>query len=321
MIRIIKNLTISLLSGAIIASNAYAYTEDNTEVKAFIDDLASEGLDRDFVSNTLKHAEKRDDILKLMNRTAEGTMTWERYRKIFIEEQRIERAVKFGREYKAVLDDIEAEFGVNREVILAIMAVETRMGRVMGKHRVIDALSTLSFDFPKRSKFFKKQLKAYFEIVDRESLDPFKQKGSYAGAMGYAQFMPTSYLAYAVDQDKDGKVDIWNNPKDALGSIANYFKKHHWKMDEPIIAEFKYLGLKAPELSKGLKPEKTITEWGEEQLLIQTKFKEGDKATFFKLDDEYFVGLENFYVITRYNHSKLYAMAVTELSQLIKERI
>lgn len=279
-------------------------------------------FDRDWVEGILAAAEKKQSIIEAMERPAESVMTWGRYRKIFIQDSRINQGVAFWKEHADTLARAEKEFGVPAEMIVGIIGVETRYGRNKGSYRVVDALATLGFDFPRRSKFFLGQLEQYLLMVREQDFDPLSFKGSYAGAMGYGQFIPSSYRAYAVDFDDDGQADIVNNPVDAIGSVANYFARHGWRNGEPVVAgavlaENVDDGL----FNAGLKPVKTIAELQQGGIAGDRKLPADAKATAMKLDgaegDEYWIGLHNFYVITRYNHSAMYAMAAHQLSQMV----
>ena len=207
-----------------------------------------------------------------------------------------------------------------KALITSIIGVETFYGRNKGSYRVIDSLATLAFDYPPRSKFFSGELEAYLLFVKEQGFDATQVKGSYAGAMGYGQFISSSYRHYAVDFDGDGIVDIVNNPIDAIGSVANYFKMHGWKTGMPVTATAVLDSNTNRQIaSKKLKPKLTVAQLEAEGFRSSVKLEQSQKATAMILSgeagDEAWIGLKNFYVITRYNHSKLYAMAVYQLSQ------
>jgi len=278
------------------------------------------------VRSVLAKAERKQSILDAISRPAEKRLDWGEYRAIFIEPKRIAQGVEFWKEHRTTLERAQQTYGVPPEIILAIMGVETRFGRITGNYRVLDALATLGFDFPRRAEFFRGQLADYFRLVRAEGVDPESLKGSYAGAMGYGQFIPSSFLAYAVDFDGDGHKDIWDNPTDAIGSIANYFAKHNWREGEPVIASPVFDDANVEDLvNQDLKPELTLLEWSEKGVTPREALNGEMKATLMRLSsgekNEYVLGLHNFYVITRYNHSRLYAGAVYELSQLYAEQI
>ena len=267
-------------------------------------------------------AEKQQKIIDSMNSPAEFTWTWDRYRKLFIEPKRIKNGKLFIKKNLETLERAEAQFGVPKEVITAILGVETRYGKIMGSYRVLDALSTLSFDYPRRSNFFSQELINLLLLARENNLDIFKLKGSYAGAMGYGQFIPSSYRAYAVDFDNDGSVDLLNSVEDAIGSIGNYLFQHGWESDYPIIWEvnnsFKGFNLdlvnnvrkKVNFDSKTMSP-KNYIDFNFEGLNTDVLLLsyETNKST------NYFVGTRNFIAITKYNVSHFYAKAVYDLAQ------
>ena len=267
-------------------------------------------------------AEKQQKIIDSMNSPAEFTWTWDRYRKLFIEPKRIKNGKLFIKKNLETLERAEAQFGVPKEVITAILGVETRYGKIMGSYRVLDALSTLSFDYPRRSNFFSQELINLLLLARENDLDIFKLKGSYAGAMGYGQFIPSSYRAYAVDFDNDGSVDLLNSVEDAIGSIANYLYQHGWKSNYPIIWEVdnSFEGFNSDSVnnvrkkvnfdSKTMSPINAIDfnfEGLNSDVLLLSY--ETDKST------NYFVGTRNFIAITKYNVSHFYAKAVYDLAQ------
>ena len=274
----------------------------------------------------LSRAKYQQSIIDAISRPAERRLNWGEYRAIFIEQRRINQAFQFWKEHKETLLRAEEVYGVPPEIVLAIMGVETRFGRITGNYRVLDALSTLGFDYPKRADFFLGQLGDYLRLARQEGVEPGVLKGSYAGAMGYGQFIPSSFLAYAVDFDGDKQRDIWGNPVDAIGSVANYFARHGWRPGEPIISEVLLNGSVDSEwFNKSLKPELTLGEWRQRGVIAQSELADNQLATLMRMStdqgDQYLLGLHNFYVITRYNHSRLYANAVRELSEAIRSEI
>lgn len=297
---------------------------ERAAAKAMMKRLAAQGLDIDDVRSTLAQAKRQDSILEAMSRPAEKRLTWGQYRKIFIQPKRIQRGVAFWQENREALEQASRQFQVPPEIIVAIIGVETHYGRITGNYRVLDALATLGFDYPKRSPFFLKELEQYFLLTNEEGIDPTSLKGSYAGAMGYGQFMPSSFRAYAVDFDRDGHRNIWTDRTDAIGSVANYFTSHGWIPGGEVISNV--VLEKTPDeqwVNAGLKPKVTLAEWARRGVNTHDGLNPQQKATLMKLTaedgDHYWLGLHNFYVITRYNHSPLYAMAVYELSQDIKK--
>jgi membrane-bound lytic murein transglycosylase B len=264
-----------------------------------------------------------------MNRPAEKVKPWYEYKKIFLTKSRTTKGLTFWNENKEALDYARKVYDVPQEIIVAIIGVETFYGRITGKHRVIDALSTLAFDYPKRSKFFRSELKHYLILCKEQGIDPLSLKGSYAGAMGYGQFMPSSYQNYAVNFDGEGKKDIWNNTSDAIGSVANYFKQHGWLLDQPVIVP---AILSKALLAEGdipfnrrkLKPKITLKAFSKKGISSKLSQQNPEmKAAIIMLEEKsgpsYYLGFNNFYVISRYNHSHMYSMAVNLLSQDLRK--
>lgn len=313
------------LAGAVLGSvplQAADYTGAN--VDEFIAEMTRDyGFASEQLRDLFKQAERKQAILDAISRPAERVKPWE-YRPIFLTDSRVAQGVDFWRENEAALSRAEAEYGVPAEIIVAIIGVETFYGRNTGSHRVIDALSTLGFDYPPRQPFFRQQLKEFLLLTREEQVDPLTLKGSYAGAMGLPQFMPSSFRAYAVDFDGDGHIDIWNNPTDAIGSAASYFKQHGWAAGEPVVARAKVSGERFEEgLTVGLESQKNAGEMRALGWQFDKSVADQTAVTAFRLEgaegDEYWLGLPNFYVITRYNRSVMYAMAVHQLSQLLAD--
>ncbi|MNQ00924.1 Membrane-bound lytic murein transglycosylase B precursor [compost metagenome] len=294
---------------------------DSPQVSEFIVEMnrdygfAAEQLGRLFAA-----VERKQSIIDAISRPAEKVKPWKDYRPIFITDSRIARGVDFWREHAATLARAEAEYGVPAQVIVAIIGVETFYGGNTGSFRVMDALSTLAFDYPPRAPFFRKELREFLMLSREEQVDPLTLKGSYAGAMGLPQFMPSSFRAYAVDFDGDGHINIWTNPVDAIGSVASYFKRHGWLPGEPVVSVATVEGEQVEQgLSAGLDPQLNVDQlrrlgWTSNDAL------DGEMpVTAFRLEgaqgDEYWLGLPNFFVITRYNRSVMYAMAVNQLAE------
>jgi len=295
------------------------------DAKVFADRMVSgHGFDRAEVESLLKAATKQQSIIDAISRPAEKVKPWKDYRKIFNQEKRIDQGVQFWLENRETLKRASQEYNVAPEVIVAIIGVETFYGRIKGNYRVIDALATLSFDYPKRSAFFTKQLEHFLLLSREQKQAPLSLKGSYAGAMGYGQFIPSSYRSFAVDFDHDGFADIWNNTTDAIGSVANYFARHGWELDAQVISRARVTSDYDDSVLNKLKLEKTIDELSVMGFTSTEPLPGELKAIPVRLEGsrgaEFWLGLNNFYVITRYNHSRLYAMAVHNLSQKILER-
>ncbi len=279
--------------------------------------------DQGFAAPQLKalfaQVERKQPILDAISRPAERVKPWKEYRPIFLTEARINRGVEFWKQHAEALARAEREYGVPAQVIVAIIGVETFFGRNTGNWRVIDALATLGFDYPPRADFFRKELREFLLLTREQRVDPLGVTGSYAGAMGMPQFMPSSFRAYAVDFDHDGHIDIWNDPEDAIGSVASYFQRHGWVAGDPVATRARVAGTRfADGLTQGLEPVKSV---GDLRQLGWTPLDAVDDryaVTAFRLEgeqgDEFWMGLPNFYVITRYNRSVMYALAVHQLS-------
>ena len=314
-----------LASSSLASFNCLAEIKQTEELGAFITRMNSNHqFDKDELSNLFQSVEIKDSILKAISSPAEG-ISWFKYRKIFLTDKRINGGVKFWQDNEQALTAVQEQYGVPAEIIVAIIGVETSYGGNTGSYRVIDALSTLGFAYPKRSKFFTSELESFLLLCRDEKMDPLQPVGSYAGAMGMPQFMPSSYRAYAADYDGDGRHDIWDNNGDVIASVANYFVKHRWQPGQPIAYPVTVTGeaFKSA-LTKGLKPDITIEKLKSLNVEPEESLEPTEKVKLlsFKQEkgDEYWIGLKNFYVITRYNHSPLYAMAVYQLSQEILDK-
>jgi membrane-bound lytic murein transglycosylase B len=293
--------------------------------KQFIDMMADKHqFERTVIESTLAKANKNEAILKSIAKPWEAK-PWHQYYPIFLTEKRLEKGLKFWQTHQKTLDRAEQETGVPAEIIVAIIGVETFYGTYKGKYSVLDALVTLGFHYPPRATFFRSELAQLFLLAKEENFDITKLKGSYAGAMGWGQFISSSYRHYAVDFDGDGVRDLLNNPVDAIGSVANYFKKHHWKAGSDIAFKAVVSGTQySALLSKSLKYSNQWSQLQDAGVSITEQNLANDmsvKLFEFEQPDnkEYWVGLPNFYVITRYNHSPLYAMAVFQFSQQLKQ--
>jgi membrane-bound lytic murein transglycosylase B len=298
-------------------------------LERFIDKMVDQhGYSRDYLNGLFSQAQRKDWTLDYMTKDhkAAGKPSpggWSRYRSKFLTEQHISSGAAFWAAHESALRRAAEEYGVSPAHIMGIMGVETLYGRNLGTHRIIDALTTLAFDYPRRSEYFTEELENFLVMAQQEGFDPSKPKGSFAGAMGLGQFMPSSYLKYAVDFDGDGRRNLWD-PEDAIGSIANYFAGHGWQRGEPVVTRAHADGPAAKELESGFNTKYSLGE-----LSGYGIYPDGVSpgATQFRLlrlstnnGDEYWLGYENFYVITRYNHSTHYAMAVHQLAEAIKRR-
>jgi len=319
-------ISLSIGLPAVAAAEVETYA-NHVAIGPYIDELVSEHqLSREDLVRWFSAAEKKQSILDAIARPAEKSKPWKDYRKIFVTESRTAKGLDFWRENEDALNKAEATYGVPPEVVVAIIGVETRYGSNTGRYRVIDALSTLAFDYPKRSKFFKKELTHFLLLAREQGQNPMDLKGSYAGAMGYGQFMPSSYREYAVDFDGDNLADIWLNPTDAIGSVANYFKRHGWKTGEPVVTRARVSADYDPAIMKApLKPAITLATLDAKGIrAVEKNYATDQLAAPFRLEGErgaeFWLGLQNFYVITRYNHSRMYALSVHQLSQALKQQ-
>lgn len=300
---------------------AHAIDTDRKDVSAFIDEMVNEhGFDRAELVDVLEGAIVKQPILDAISKPAEKKLTWAEYRKIFITPERINAGASFWREHSSLLQRISEESGVSIEMIVGIIGVETYFGRITGKHRVLDALTTLAFDYPPRSSFFRRELQQYLLLVREEGLDAADATGSYAGAMGRPQFMPSSFRAYAVDSTGDGKRDIWNNWADVAGSIANYFLRHNWNPGEEVVSRATLSGQwkgDAPKPTNTLNAADTVGSLSKKGVVFATELGSERKAQLLTYEGadgiEHWVGFDNFFVITRYNRSVMYALAVQQL--------
>ncbi len=309
----------------LISLPAFALIEENQAFNDFIGTMVSE---HQFDETELRHlfqaVEIKDKILQAISAPAEA-LPWYKYRKIFLTDSRIKDGLRFWRENEPVLTTVEKEYGVPPEIITAIIGVETRYGAHTGSYRVIDALATLAFAYPKRSQFFSSELVQFLILCRDEQLDPLEPLGSYAGAMGVPQFMPSSYIRYAADFDLDSKRDIWHNNADVIASVANYFAQHRWQKGAAIAFPVTASGdAYRQALTKGLQPDTSVAQLKHWQVSVPEQLNQAEKVKLLAFeqenDEELWLGLHNFYVITRYNHSPLYAMAVYQLSQAIAEQ-
>ncbi|WP_027330311.1 lytic murein transglycosylase B [Marinimicrobium agarilyticum] len=320
-------LVAALITALGFGAPASADYRQHPEAERFVTEMTEHhGFDEAQMRAWMAEAERQDGILEAIARPAERTRTWAEYRPIFLQPLRVTRGVEFWQSHRDAFERAEATYGVPPEVILAIIGVETNYGRTMGSHRVIDALTTLAFDYPPRAPFFRRELEQYFILMREQKQNPLAFKGSYAGAMGFGQFMPSSYRHYAVDFDGDGLVDIWHNPTDAIGSVANYFAEHGWQRDGLVAVRARA----GASLNRGAKedwnriepPEQTVKDWQARGLVPIFPLPGETPANALALEgdfgEEFWLAFQNFYVITRYNRSHLYALAVQQLSQAIK---
>jgi membrane-bound lytic murein transglycosylase B len=318
-----------LLVAAIVLCSlpARALDTKRSDVKDFINHMAQT---YDFKKRPLRKllaaAQLQPAILEAMDKPAEKAKLWFEYRPIFLTERRIREGTDFWLAHRSALEAGSTRSGVPPEYIAAILGVETYYGRLTGNYRVLDALSTLAFDYPARSKFFRDELEQYLLLTRDAHFDPRALKGSYAGAMGAPQFMPSNYRRYAVDADADGRVDLWSNWDDVCASVGNYLKEHGWNAGEPVLSEATVTEQKPEDLDgRKLALSETVGSLKDKGVQFDSTQPPDAPAMLIAADEadgvHWRVGFNNFFSITRYNHSALYAMAVVELAGAVKQRV
>ena len=305
-----------------------AYGE-RPEVKAFIQDMVQRhGFVEAELAYLFSRVQRADQVIEAIERPAEKIRSWNFYRATFLDERRVADGAAFWRNHRALLARAERIYGVPAEIIVAIIGVETFYGRHTGSWRVVDALSTLAFDYPARAGFFRAELESYLLFAREGNIDVFATRGSYAGAMGLPQFMPSSARRYAVDFDRDGKVDLRRSPADAIGSVANYLKQHGWRKSNPILLPARVSGDAWRALGGGFEPKVPLAKWREAgvELIPPAAELESLPAVLVELGggdvpSDFRLGFRNFYVITRYNRNAMYAASVNDLAQALRARM
>ena len=295
-------------------------------IAAFVDYTASMyGVDPAVIRAELAQAQFKQNIIDAISRPAEKVRSWAQYRPIFLNDARIQGGRAFYAENRTALDKVAAQTGVPAEYIVAIIGVETSYGRITGKYRVLDALYTLAFGYPKRAPFFAGELAQLFALGKDEGIDVATLTGSYAGAMGWGQFMPSSYRNWGKDGDGDGRRDLVGDSDDVFASIANYFVVHGWQRGAPVAARASRADAAAdfvPDTLDPVYPLPALAQRGYAPQPGEPAVAAGEGATLLTLDGdagkEYWLGYRNFYVITRYNHSPMYALSVHQLAQAIR---
>lgn len=322
---LLVGLTLVTISSVTIADTSDKNDQVISEFAAYM--AEKHQFEADFIIRTLQQVKINQDVLNAIARPWEAK-PWHQYYPIFLTEKRLAAGVRFWQQHQQTLLRAEQETGVPAEIIVAIIGVETFYGTYQGNYSVLESLYTLGFHYPPRSKFFKSELEEYFLLTREEGFPLADLKGSYAGAMGWGQFISSSYRHYAIDFDGDGVRDLLNNPVDAIGSVANYFKRHNWKPSQPVAFKAEVDANKKEIQALLSKDLKYKDDWESLKragvaLNDSVKLDDNDRVKLLKFDlendAEYWVGLPNFYVITRYNHSPLYAMAVYQFSQQLKQ--
>lgn len=318
-----KVALLTALSAFATTASADNYLQ-RTEVREYLQTVSRDtGIDRNRLAGLFARLTPQQSILDAISRPAERTLTWRQYRPIFVTEKRTVQGREFIREHQALLQRAESEYGVPVNIIAAIIGVETFYGRITGKHGVLESLATLAFDYPPRSAFFKRELTEFLVLSEAEGWNAGERLGSYAGAMGVPQFISSSYREYAVDFDGDGKRDLFNNLADVIGSVANYLAVHGWVEGAPIAEPWSVEKSAVKDLLRdSLQPSvarEVVAARGFDSKGLSVGAADGRLLSVMNLSgeagDESWVGYKNFYVITRYNHSRLYAMAVMQLAQ------
>jgi membrane-bound lytic murein transglycosylase B len=319
----ISRFTAGIVFLLLSVSPSYAIDLDQPNVEAFIQAMVSEhSYDRETLRDILGQAEIKQSIIDKISKPAEKKLTWAEYRPIFMTNERVRAGADFWRDNQETLTRISDDTGVPIEIIVGIIGVESYFGRITGGHRVLDALATLAFAYPPRSKFFRGELEQFLLLVREEQMPATAAVGSYAGAMGRPQFMPSSYRAYAVDSTGDGRRDIWSNWGDVAGSIANYFLAHGWKSGEEITAQAT-LGSRwnEPLPDNALQLQETVSSLSMKGVMFSTDLPGDSAGQLLTLKgsegNEHWIGFHNFFVIMRYNRSIMYALAVHQLGQEI----
>jgi membrane-bound lytic murein transglycosylase B len=319
---------LAMIAAATCASGASAVEVDAAAVdrarQAFVERMAAEhGFEVDSLAALLDQAKIEESVLQAMSRPAERVLAWHEYRALFLTDARIGRGVEFWRTHEQEVDRVAARYQVAPEMLVAILGIESLFGERTGRYRVLDSLATLAFAYPPRARFFTSELEAFLLLAREEAVDPLQALGSYAGAMGAGQFIPSSYRAYAVDGDGDGRRDLWGSWEDVLGSVANYFSEHGWKEGEPVVERATLSeAWSGHQPANGLDLTETVASLSTLGYVFPSTQPDTAPATILSLEgkdaQEYWVGFHNFRVITRYNRSVMYALAAHQLGEAIR---
>jgi len=304
---------------------AQGFDPEREDVRAFVAKMADEHkFDRTELAAVLADAARQQRIVDAIQRPAERTMAWWEYRKQFITDERINAGVQLLVDNHDTLQRIAGESGVPAEYLVAITGVETFFGRITGRYRVLDALATLGFDYPPRGAFFRRELEQFLLMTREEGLDPRLPLGSYAGAMGIPQFMPSSFRNFAIDGDGDKHRDLWQAWPDVFASVGNYFKEHGWRSGQPVLVDATTNVAPDDPAAVKMALNETVARLRKRGYYFDSTLPDAMPAMLVPAALEqgmsWRVGFQNFYVITRYNRSPLYAMAVHDLAEAIAAR-
>jgi membrane-bound lytic murein transglycosylase B len=328
-LRLLHRGTVALFAALIVATAAHAAPSAKplrAEIESFIEEMAAKhDFDRGFLRHLFRQAQPRPAVVRAIS-TPGTARPWYEFRANYIDERRISAGLAFWRQHADTLSRAQREYGVPEEIIVATIGVETVYGRNIGRFKIFEALSMLAFDYPPRAALFRSELEQFLLLTREASLDPLDTRGSYAGAMGIPQFLPSSYRKYAIDFDGDGRLDLWRSVPDAIGSVANYYRSFGWQPEAPVVIEAQVSGEEIENvLAAGIKPHSRIAELKPRGVVPLSPVDDEAVATLVRVEGEsgiqHWLGLQNFYVITRYNRSVNYALAVYELAQELRARM
>ncbi len=320
--RVKSCLSLMVLGLAFLAPSVRAMDTNRPEISRFIEEVASRHhVDKDWLKRLLSEAQSKTSIIETMQKPAEKVRPWFEYRKIFVTEKRIREGRAFYAAHQDIFDGVAARSGVPASVMIAVLGAETSYGRQVGTYRALDALATLAFDYPPRAAYFKSELEQFVLLARDGDLDPLTALSSYAGALGAPQFMPTNVRKFGLDGDSDGTINLYSDWRDIAESIANYLSNHGWVKGEPVYSKAMLIDPDVEDLHSGLDLNTTVGALRKKGVVLESTIADSTPALFAAYRDTdaptYRVGFKNFWVITRYNHSLMYALAVSELAEAI----
>lgn len=315
-----------LMSGAALSASTDSATTLRPEVESFIEEVAAKhAFDRRALRRLFRQTQPRPGVIRAIS-TPGTARPWHEFRALYIEDRRIAGGIDFWRRHAETLARARREYGVPEEIIVATIGVETVYGRNIGRFKVLEALSMLAFDYPPRAPLFRAELEEFLLLMRETGFNALETRGSYAGAMGIPQFLPSSYRKYAVDFDGDGRPNLWGSAADAIGSVANYYRTFGWETDAPVVVQARAEGDAVETvLGEGIKPHSSIANLRARGVVPLGAVEEEARAALVRVEAEsgpqYWLGLQNFYVITRYNRSVNYALVVHELARELRARM